>query len=1190
MYLSTLKLHGFKSFASHTELHFDPGVTAVVGPNGCGKSNIVDAVRWVIGEQRARVLRSEKMDNLIFNGTSKRRPLGMAEVKLTIENTRGVLPVEYSEVTIGRRLYRSGESEYLLNGVQCRLKDITDLFMDTGMGAGAYSVIELKMIEEILSDNAHDRRRLFEEAAGITKYKLRRAQTLRKLDATQTDLTRLRDIVEEIEKRVRSLKRQANKASRHRELEQELRGLELALAYLEYDRLAQQKLNLDDEIKSLHDDLEGQNAQQGRQEAEVESLRTLQISREEALLRKEAKLQEHIDDVRKREADLRLLHHELEVHERDRLRFISEKEEARERSAELRNAIAVFEERLGAAKPELERRTELLEAARDERDRTRAESDRLRDRLAELREREVRLSEELSSQQRQLDRLVSRTELLEQDEHSCVIQISELQSGDVAIEAELSAAAAAAAQARSEVDAHRRRVVELEERRSGVERDLHEATDVLRQIEKQREAAAAEAQLLSSLVTSYEDFSEAVQFLAERSSVEGRELRTVADIVLCDDDDRLALEAALGEMAACVVVRTEAEAVQAMNTLRVEDKGRATFLVLSRLDRAATRLERTVTGRGTPMANLVRVDATYRSLVELLLHNCLMADSTEEAAEIANALDGAYRVFSRSGEWVDARGIFRGGSRNRTGSNVATRLGRREQLDAARERLAEYDKELATCASRVDELKTLLASYDLATSRAELSDAELLATETDKVLARVEFRHGSLQERRREVETRLESIRATTARTAEDIRVLEQSVKLSAAEVETTRTTRVEVETEFHAAEAVSRTALTAFSDANLQAVQMHNEVDNIERDIERNRGTVLELAGKAETLAAALVELAETIRSEREREQSLSEQLAKVRLKRPELEEAVSSAKDALMETRAQISNLEVELRRIRQSREAQMREENTRAVRLAEIQTRMEDLVNHIAEDYGVQLLDAEIDLPEDLEEIGAREKVHTLRERIRGMGPVNALALEEYEQEKERLDFLSTQLQDLEQAEKTLIETIEEINTTASQRFDETFSAIRENFAKLFEDLFGGEATADVVLENPSDPLESAIEVFARPRGKRPSVLAQLSGGEKTLTAIALLFAIYLVKPSPFCILDEVDAPLDDANISRFMHLIRSFADTTQFILVTHNKRTMEAADRMYGITMQEQGVSNLVGVRFEEAMETAPATVV
>ncbi len=1184
MYLSKLELHGFKSFAGRTDLHFDPGITAVVGPNGCGKSNIVDAVRWVIGEQRARVLRSEKMENVIFNGTSKRRPLGMAEVKLTIENTRGVLPVEYSEVTIGRRLYRSGESEYLLNGVQCRLKDITDLFMDTGMGAGAYSVIELKMVEEILSENAHDRRRLFEEAAGITKYKLRRTQTIKKLDSTQADLTRLRDLVEEIDKRVRSLKRQANKAARYRELEEELHRLEIVLAYLEYVRLQQQKSSLDDEIQNLHDDLEGQNAEQTGLEAELESRRTMQLRKEERLVEREGALQKHVDEVRRLEADIRLVGQRLQTHERDHERSEREQSDASRKTVELSNLVATLQTQLDASQPELQRRLDKLELAQKERDRAREHADAVRESLQDARTREQELAETLSGQHRQHDRLQSRCELLDQDSETTSGQLASLRLSTGQIEAEFEEAEETVAKIREAAEASQAELAEAERTQSGLERELEEAVTVLRQIERQREAALAETQLLAGLVSSYEDFSEAIQFLAEESSQSGKELRTVADVLACDERDRSALDAALGNMASCIVVDSDKDAAGAMTRLRQEEKGRATFLILSRLQTIGNGTA-TSTNGVQPLSKLVRTDKNYAGLTSILLGNALVTDTIEEAQDLARTLDAGYRIYARSGEWVDVRGLLHGGSNHVGTSAPPSRLGRREQLEAARERLGEYDRELESCSKMVDDLRTRLSSVDLAEKRALVSTREQKTAEAEKALARIEFRRSSIEDRQREMKDRLTSIAAARTGAEQEIEDLNKTVRVTAKSLEESRSQRVDLETEFQEAETKSRSALTVYSEVNLLAVEKKNEVDNLERDLDRTRSTIEELEDRVARLSGELILLADKIAEDTERKTNLEKTLADVKTRRPELEASVSQAKDEVMETRAAISSLEARLRNIRQSREQQMREENARAVRLAEIQTRMEDLLLHVEEDFGVALRSAEVEVPEGLSEVDARERVRGLRERVRSMGPVNALALQEYEEEKERLDFLSTQLADLEQAEKTLLETIDEINTTASRRFEETFAGIRSNFSDLFSELFGGEATADVVLENPSDPLESPIEVFARPRGKRPSVLAQLSGGEKTLTAIALLFAIYLVKPSPFCILDEVDAPLDDANITRFMHLIRKFADSTQFIMVTHNKRTMEAADRMYGITMQEQGVSNLVGVRFEEALEPA-----
>ena len=1180
MYLSKLEVHGFKSFADRTALAFDPGVTAVVGPNGCGKSNIVDAVRWVIGEQRARILRSDKMESVIFNGTAKKRPLGMAEVMLTIENNRGVLPIEYDEITIGRRLFRSGESEYLMNGVQCRLKDITDLFMDTGMGAGAYSVIELKMIEEILSDNAADRRRLFEEAAGITRYKLRRAQTLKKLQNTQVDLNRLRDLLDEIEKRVKSLQRQAAKASQFKEIEGRLRIVELSLARVEYDRLAELRRGLESELKGLQDQLEGRSAEHGQSEAQLEALRAELMERDETYAAAQRNLNDHLRRVSEIEADIRLYSERIGSGERDIARAKSEQEEADQQMEGLIESIQTGDVDLARARPVLEKANTDLEAATVERDKAQERADAAHKRLLDAREKEQTLADSAAEQHRQLDRLHSRVELLQQDAASATSHDVDLAEEADRMKAALAEADEQFSRARQVTGAKRTLLTQTIAEYEARQLALSSAEEDLRAKERKLEAATAEVQLLESVVSSYEDFSDAIQFLAEHDSLDGDELLTVADVIGCDDEYRGAIEAALEAFSDCVVVENEASARAALATLREAGKGRATFVVLNRLPSDIQRAE-AIAGT-TPLVDLVRpVSDRYAPLAELLLHNCFLADSL---ADVDIRDFGGARFFDRSGEWQDDRGLLHGGSQA-TESDGTRRIGRREQLRVTRERVDELTLELAQLRISVDTAAAALKEIDVEKSRSTVAEFERAEIEAEKRHAQIRFESENLGRRHAELKNRISSIQGSITDAQQEIESLVASSAEALSAVKLARSERTEAEEYFQQAEAENRAAFSHFSDVNVAAVEARNLVDNLERDLDRSRTAVDDLKRKAVERAAYVANVTETIQNDQLSLEGAQARLGEEKERREELEAKVTEAKDSLSDSRVRISELESQLRELRRVREEQLRAENQRAVRLAEVQTKTEELIRHIEEDYQVALADIVVDHEAISDEKAARQEVLEMRRQIRNMGPINELALSEFEEEKERMDFMSKQFNDLLDAEKTLLATIDEINTTASNRFNETFAAIQKNFTKLFTDLFGNETTAEISLEDPNDPLESAIEVTAKPRGKRPSVLAQLSGGEKTLTAIALLFAIYLVKPSPFCILDEVDAPLDDANVLRFMRIIREFSKTTQFILVTHNKRTMEAADRMYGVTMQEQGVSHLVGVKFEEAVELA-----
>jgi len=1178
MYLSKLELHGFKSFADRTVVDFAPGVTCVVGPNGCGKSNIVDAVRWVIGEQRARILRSDKMDNVIFNGTSKRRSLGMSEVMLTIENTKGILPIEYSEVTIGRRLFRSGESEYLLNGVQCRLKDITDLFMDTGMGAGAYSVIELKMIEELLSDNAEDRRRLFEEAAGITKYKIRRGQTLRKLKSTQVDLDRVRDLTDELDKRVASLERQAKKAAKHKDFETRLHHLELSLAGLEYGGLSEEIVTARKERSAYADTAEGLSTKIASKEADFESLRVHHVDREKNVSEAQTALSEHTDKLRAAESDLRVGTERLSTISRDLARLAEEETSDVARREVLVRVKERAEQDISDAQPAADVAEKSLTDARRIKDEAQTTQQKHQVKLHNLRLEERQVTTRRVEQQRQLDRLTTRLEVIgaEMDERNAALKT--LGDGNGDLDTRL-------AEARAQVDAARASFSKAETALSNAiterttrSQALEEAQTTLRQAERAFDAARAEVSLLEGLVSSFDDFGESVKFLADQKDWTPTELLTVADVVSCADGVRLAVDAALGAFAGCIVVQTDDEARAAVSKLRAKDKGRATFVVLDRLGAAAGSSAKPPAG-SKPLRSAVRVaDSRYESLADLLFRDAWLVESVDAVTAPASG-----RSFAPSGEWMDASGMIHAGSTSEGASPAASRLGRREQLDDARATVSDCAKTLDAAQKAVSEARTHLDALSIDALRRALEDTRAVSVTAEKDLSRIEYELETATRRRDEIGTRLATLQQQKDTTEAELQSVTADLKKLTVSVADLQQKRGDAEAAFADIEEASREAFGLFNEANITAVQTRNRLDNLRRDLNRTIEDLAQMDRRATERTATITSLTEQQGVTESRCEELRDRIRGLQDARGELDDVVSAAKDGLMETRVAISEIEAALRELRRDREAALKEESRREIRLAEIETRVEDLVRSVAEDFEIDLATYEVEVDDSFNRQEARQEVQELRSRIRHMGPVNALALESFQEEKDRLTFMREQLDDLEKAENTLRTTIDEINTTASQRFNDTFAAIQTNFRRLFNELFGDDAAADVVLQDPNDPLESEIEIFAKPRGKKPSVLAQLSGGEKTLTAIALLFSIYLVKPSPFCILDEVDAPLDDANVDRFMQLIRTFSDSTQFILVTHNKRTMEAADRMYGITMREQGVSKLVGVTFEDGMQ-------
>ena len=1171
MYLSRLDLHGFKSFAQKTAVEFAPGVTAIVGPNGCGKSNVIDAVRWVLGEQRARVLRSESMGGVLFNGAAGKRPLGMAEVALTVENTRGVLPTEYSTVTVTRRLFRNGDSEYLLNGTTCRLRDVQDLFMDTGMGSGAYSVIELSMVEDILSDNAADRRRLFEEAAGVTKYKRRREGALRRLAATEADLTRLDDILEEVEKQVRSLERQAQKAARHQRYADRLRLLELALAAHDLNALDAERAGLDGEARSRRDAAEAFAAQSAQGEARLEEARTTLVDLEGRMGETARALAAHAETVRSLDAELRVGAERQAADRRALERLDREAGQDAARASTLAADQDGVASRLTDALAAADATADALVAAQTARDEATAHAERIRTSREAARQADASAQSAARQAQAARDRASDRRAL-----HAAEVARVEADRAALAAPPSDAAARQAAGEAETESETAQSAWEAARQTRDAARAALDTARGAASAASAARDAASAQVDLLRALVEAGEGVEGAVAALAAAPAMPAT---TVAELIACDEADRLALDAALGDWAHAVVVPTEAEADAAIAHLRASDAGRATFLVLKRL---APRPAPATPPGATPASDVARVsDPAAASLVPALLAGVFVVDTLGDARRLRDAHPAA-RFVARDGSWTDASGAVRGGSAR----PAAGRLGLGERQARADAALAAAAARLADAAAQRDAAQRAVADAEAALDAAQaVREASRDARDAARqALARVQAAASARDAQAARLDARVEELAEALAE-APDPAALEQAAVETASAAQAAAAARAAAEAAWEAADAARREADAAFSDARLAHARAQSEASARQADRDRLDAERRALVARQAERTTETARLTEAIAHADATRDTTQARLDAARVDSDALGTSASAAETDVLQARAAIADAEKALRAVRAQRDEAWEAASGLERRLTEIAVRQEALQARLADEYQADL-DAADEAYERLtaEELfqpdTARVEVPRLRDKIRGLGAVNALALESYDEQAERLAFLQAQRADLQGAEDSLRETIREINETARRRFDETFGQIREAFQRLFAELFGGDAAADVTLDE-GDPLEAPVQITARPRGKRPVSITQLSGGEKTLTATALLFAIYLVKPSPFCILDEVDAPLDDANVARFMRLIHSFSDRTQFILVTHNKLTMEAADRMYGVTMPTPGVSRLVSVRFDDA---------
>jgi chromosome segregation protein len=1193
MYLSRLDIYGFKSFAHKVQVTFDSGMTAIVGPNGCGKTNIVDSIRWVLGEQKSSTLRSDKMEDVIFNGTDRRKPLSMAEVLLTIENTKGILPLEYSEVTIGRRLYRSGESEYLLNGTVCRLKDIIDLFMDTGMGANAYSVIELKMVETILSDKTDERRRLFEEAAGVTRYKHRRKEAYRRLEHVQHDLMRVNDIIKEVQKTVNSLERQAKKAEEYNGIARDLKKLEVDLVEHEYASVMTQQLTLEEKLKVALNDKNRLDEELKRRETLLEILRDEMSGVETALntaLRQYNSIRDeiHKSDERKIIAVERTktLHENIKRYEQEKVGAYNQIHRLDESKEKHRLHMEKVSEEISAIDDELIKKQRDLETVEDK---LNAKKKDLRDGQEGVLEivrniGEKRREQELSKAR--IDNLKGRIERAEEENEYYRNEIEQIQGRVDTIT--------------SDHKQFRQSFVEAEVRlyrKEKKRRDVLQEVDSLRaglfETKSSIERVQTRLQFIKSLIETNDGIAEGAQFLLQNRTRLSRspELHTLGEIIKTESEYRVAVESLLGEAAGYIVIDSSENAGEAIELLKQEGRGKATFICLDRAGTIKTSYHRQYEllpdGAIAWAADIMSVPKKLHPIMELLNDGVVIVPSLAEGKRLLG-LSGIRECITLEGEKINSSGMIRGGSSR---SDEGRSIGKKQQVDELSGDLALLEGTHEHLESEMRRKNEVLQALDLQTETEEVKTLEKKITE-------IEIRSAQLQFEKKRAEEAIERNVAEVNELKREIDVLAVTLEVYQPELEKLERKRSETEQlvgmmaeEVEQLEKDRTQRAAAVNQVGVRRLDKVNVRGKYEREIEFADSKIQELRELIDTRGTEIITaenelktLRQTIIDTEKELERLHEDLKAVETHREGIEQEHKSKRD-------KIQTITDAIRDERQLRDNSVSVTHELEMKLSELRLKLNAMVERAREELEFTLAFKTFPDDDQFDIHGARERIHEMKDRMRKLGGINFAAFEEYENESERLKFLKSQSEDLLEAEKTLIETIDEINTTAQEKFLDTFKKIRDNFIKTFKSLFDEGDECDLRIVDPNDEselslknidlLEAKIEIIAKPRGKRPTSISLLSGGEKTLTAIALLFAIYLVKPSPFCILDEVDAPLDDSNIDRFTNMLHKFSDNTQFIVVTHNKRTMEAAAALYGVTMEEKGVSKLVSVRFNES---------
>lgn len=1177
MYLSKIELFGFKSFAHKVKIKFDKGLTAIVGPNGCGKTNIVDAMRWVLGEQKSSLLRSSKMENIIFNGSKNLKPLSLTEVSLTIENTRNVLPIEYTEVTVTRRLYRNGESEFLLNQVPCRLKDILDLFTDTGMGSDAYSVIELKMIEEIISNKSEERLKLFEAAAGINRYKQRRKQTFKLLESTSQDLSRVDDVLAEVEKKVKNLKLQVRKAEKLRELKKRIRELDLALAWLAMEDLREK---LEPMLQRISD--EERLTQEyactiATEDSAAEERELMLLKQEGKLSEQQKKLNENNKQIHTLEKEV-LQHDEHQktiANDRSRIKaIIIRKEQKIEEQRELE------EELLQRKTPCEAKSNELLHTFQ----KLAAEHDQLNTELGQQRNELMKERKRSAEEQSAANHLAITKQSLESKKEYLRTTIERLESKRVTLLERLNSFASEEATLVKMLASKKNAIVEarqhdneVQQRQREVNQRIEEQKELLFRQRSARDKVHNQILLANAVLANFEGMPEGIGFL-EKQSGNKAGLGCLSDLLSLESKYRKAVNAALGESMNYYVCQSLNEAKAGVASLARWQKGKLHFLVLELIAQKESEDYPDIHGT-TKTLKAITCSPKLYSAIKLLLGKSYLVDDLATAEELAlHHPDSTF--ITLNGEVFAGMGVLFGGSSK---SSEGLRLGKKSERDHFHQELATLESSIKKDEERLMKLRNELATFNSAESRREIErlTAELSALE--KSAARLEAEKGGIGKEIGQAGDEIATLLLQKTSCEAEIEKLLPAISSSAAKATASRDNIFQWQEKLTALEArhhqlgrevQSRQSL--YKDALLELEKLKITMTAVTESCTVLQNDIKNL--QAEGAAADRRQ-----RSERATSERLKTELDELLQRAASEQQLLNELESAYRESQAQHHQAQTTLRDFRRKHEISVQ----LLAALNQERIQLELSLDHL---FTAAQLKHQCDiatmsapqLEQSFNRTTGQETLETLTKQRDQFGAVNELALEEYEVEKERLDFLTEQKNDLISAEQQLRSTIEEINKTALQKFETTFREVRKNFITIFRELFDPEDEVDLLIHQSDDPLDAHIEIVAKPRGKKPLSIEQLSGGEKALTALSLLFAIYLVKPSPFCILDEVDAPLDDANVTRFIKLLKKFENNTQFIIVTHNKKTMASCQVLYGVTMEEEGVSRLIPVRLEKTI--------
>ncbi len=1169
MRLKSLDIKGFKSFANQTTITFDEGVTGVVGPNGSGKSNIVDSIRWVLGEQKSKELRLESMGDVIFNGTKKKKKSGAAQVTLTFENTKNILPTEYKEVSISRTLYRSGDSEYRLNNVKCRLKDIKNLFLDSGIGSNTYAIIELGMVDAILSDQDNARRKMFEQAAGISKYKIRKKEALGKLQLTRADLDRVEDLLFELEANMKSLEKQAKRTERYYKIKEQYKALKITVSKAKIVKYEEELFGMTTKHNERMAHLTEVKGALSKSEADLESLKTKNLNDEKVLNELQKALNAIVTKIQEIEGVESLKKQEITFLRNTETRLHAELGNSKNRHIEVEGLLKSKEQTIAVESEKLdllakdyntmqEAYLKFKENVESKSQQANSQQQAYQAAQSAVFEIEKELLQVKSTQQIAEDQLarIKDAEKVNQTEVSTLKEKVEIGKQEVS-------------QLTTQVEVAREAFDKAQQQQQSLEEIKLQLRQQKTDLDRTLDRSVNERNLLKNMIESLEGFPESVKFV--HNQTKGK-IPLLSDLFLCPDEYKHAIESYLENHLHHFVANTEQEAESAIKLLKEGQKGRASFFILSRMESYTVPVEK------DSIIHKLEYDSKYQKLFEYLFGSVRFG-TTYTGHETEFLLEDSTLIskkFTLSGGSV---GLFEG-----------KKVGRKKAFESLNKSIAKVEQQLAKVEVDIEKNTKALSILTVEGLRKALSSAELalnsatykfnsLQAQYDKLLSKIEYSQATNEDILKKLEAskvRVVTLDETLAMEKAKLDSLTELINNESGTLSKLQSQLSEQSSQLNGKQIEKIKQENYINSLNQQQVSLANQLGQLAEKISSSEQELVSVKAKLESLTLSQQGKSEETIQLYEQKKTTTAEVSKV-------EQTYFNEKSGIQEKERAIRDLHSQQLQL-QSAIGQAKE------REQTLKYELKSLIDRLSIEFGISEEEIKKDQETEQEPSSDTQQESSLEEanlklkklelRIQNYGDINPMAITAYNEIKERCDYIVRQRDDILDASEDLQKTIKEIEIEANEKFKDAFEKIKVHFKEVFRTFFTDDDACDLILLNEDSPLDSPIEILAKPKGKRPKSLSQLSGGEKTLTATALLFALYLLKPAPFCIFDEVDAPLDDLNVQKFTKLIKEFSKNSQFVIITHNKVTMAAVDMLYGVFMQEIGISDISAVDFSD----------